>query len=150
MPAVAVSLAVAKLTLTGPPAGCDSETVKAMSAVFGLAGSGSFASLMRMSIELMGVSVGSDAPPTAGSSVKTVEKFELEGPIDEWRKIRAEIHDEVCAKAFNAELGAFTQAYGSKCLDASALLIPTVGFLPASDARVCGTVESNRTLGAVR
>jgi GH15 family glucan-1,4-alpha-glucosidase len=74
--------------------------------------------------------------------IKTVEKFHLEGPVDEWRKIRAEIHDEVCEKAFNAGLGAFTQAYGSKCLDASTLLIPTVGFLPANDERVRGTIAA--------
>jgi len=75
-------------------------------------------------------------------AIKTVEKFQLEGPVDAWRKIRAEIHDEVCAKAFDAERGAFTQAYGSKCLDASTLLIPTVGFLPAKDPRICGTIAA--------
>jgi GH15 family glucan-1,4-alpha-glucosidase len=80
-------------------------------------------------------------------AIKTAEKFDLEGPVDAWRKIRADIHDEVCAKAFDADLGAFTQAYGSKCLDASALLIPTVGFLPAKDPRVCGTILAvERTL----
>jgi GH15 family glucan-1,4-alpha-glucosidase len=75
-------------------------------------------------------------------AIKTAKKFELDGPVDDWCKIRAEIHDEVCAKAFHADIGAFTQAYGSKCLDASALLIPTVGFLPPKDARVCGTIAA--------
>jgi GH15 family glucan-1,4-alpha-glucosidase len=64
------------------------------------------------------------------------------GPIERWREIRKEIHDEVCEKGFDAERGAFTQYYGSRELDASALLIPAVGFLPPDDERVVGTVET--------
>ncbi|MDR3460924.1 MAG: glycoside hydrolase family 15 protein [Beijerinckiaceae bacterium] len=75
-------------------------------------------------------------------AIKSAETFGLEGPIDHWRELRAEIHREVCEKAFNPDLGAFTQAYGSDNLDASALLIPAVGFLPSDDARVRGTVEA--------
>jgi GH15 family glucan-1,4-alpha-glucosidase len=74
--------------------------------------------------------------------IKTVEGFGLDGPVDQWRRIRAEIHEEVCRRAFNPNLGAFAQAYDSDLLDASALLIPTVGFLPPDDARVKGTVEA--------
>ena len=75
-------------------------------------------------------------------AIKTVEKFQLEGPADKWRKIRAEIHDEVCDKAFHPELGAFAQAYGSDRLDASALLMPMVGFLPHDDKRIRGTIAA--------
>jgi GH15 family glucan-1,4-alpha-glucosidase len=74
--------------------------------------------------------------------IKTVEAFGLDGPVDRWRRIRAEIHEEVCRRAFNTGLGSFTQAYDSELLDASALLIPQVGFLPPDDARVRGTVEA--------
>ena len=62
--------------------------------------------------------------------IKSAEAFGLEGPIAHWRKVRAEIHAEVCEKAFDRDIGAFVQAYGSDQLDASTLLIPAVGFLP--------------------
>ena len=75
-------------------------------------------------------------------TIKSAEAFALEGPIAHWRKVRAEIHAEVCEKAFDRDIGAFVQAYGSDQLDASALLIPAVGFLPPGDARVRGTIEA--------
>jgi GH15 family glucan-1,4-alpha-glucosidase len=75
-------------------------------------------------------------------AIKSGEAFGLEGPIDQWRKLRAEIHEEVCAKAFNRGIGAFVQTYGSDQLDASALLIPAVGFLPPHDIRVKSTIEA--------
>jgi GH15 family glucan-1,4-alpha-glucosidase len=75
-------------------------------------------------------------------AIKAVEVFGLEGPVDRWRRIRAEIHEEVCRRAFNPDLGSFAQAYDSDLLDASTLLIPQVGFLPPDDARVRGTVEA--------
>jgi GH15 family glucan-1,4-alpha-glucosidase len=59
-----------------------------------------------------------------------------------WRGLRAEIHEEVCCKAFDSEIGSFVQSYGSKELDASLLQIPIVGFLPADDPRVIGTVAA--------
>jgi GH15 family glucan-1,4-alpha-glucosidase len=74
--------------------------------------------------------------------IKDAEAFDLEAPVDRWRKLRADIHAEVCEKAFNPRVGAFVQAYGSEHLDASALLIPVVGFLPPEDARVRCTVEA--------
>jgi GH15 family glucan-1,4-alpha-glucosidase len=74
-------------------------------------------------------------------AIKTVEMFGADGPVDRWRRVRAEIHEEVCRRAFNTNLGAFAQAYDSDLLDASALLIPTVGFLPPDDVRVVGTVK---------
>jgi GH15 family glucan-1,4-alpha-glucosidase len=53
----------------------------------------------------------------------------------------------VCGNGFDPELGAFVQSYGEKRLDASLLLIPLVGFLPAEDERVVGTIEAvGRTL----
>jgi GH15 family glucan-1,4-alpha-glucosidase len=75
-------------------------------------------------------------------AIKTVEHFKLEGPLARWRKMRSAIHDDVCRYGFNPELGAFTQSYGSKQLDASALLIPLVGFLSPQDPRVKSTVDA--------
>ena len=75
-------------------------------------------------------------------AVRSVETQDLDGPVDRWRTIRDEIHRDVCERGFDADVGSFTQSYGSKELDASLLLIPLVGFLPASDVRVRGTVEA--------
>jgi len=76
-------------------------------------------------------------------AVRILEEFpELKGPIDKWRSLRDDIHAEVCEKGFNQDVGAFTQYYGSDQLDASILMMPLVGFLPASDARVVSTVEA--------
>jgi GH15 family glucan-1,4-alpha-glucosidase len=74
-------------------------------------------------------------------AVKGIEQWGLEGPLERWREVRARIHASVCANGFDAELGSFVQAYGSKELDASLLLLPIVGFLPASDPRIIGTVK---------
>jgi GH15 family glucan-1,4-alpha-glucosidase len=59
-----------------------------------------------------------------------------------WRDIRDQIHADVCAKAYDPELGSFVQAYGSKSLDAALLLLPLVGFLPPTDPRISGTVKA--------
>jgi GH15 family glucan-1,4-alpha-glucosidase len=62
--------------------------------------------------------------------------------VARWRQVRDQIHADVCEKGYNAELNAFTQAYGSKELDASCLRIPMVGFLPFDDPRIVGTIEA--------
>jgi GH15 family glucan-1,4-alpha-glucosidase len=74
--------------------------------------------------------------------VRTVEEQGLDGPADRWRELRASIHAEVCERGYDEGLGSFVQSYGSQELDASLLLIPLVGFLPASDRRVRGTIEA--------
>jgi GH15 family glucan-1,4-alpha-glucosidase len=56
--------------------------------------------------------------------------------------VRQRIHDEVCARGFDAQLGSFVQSYGSRELDASLLLLPTMGFLPISDPRIQATIEA--------
>ena len=75
-------------------------------------------------------------------AVKSVERLGLDGPVERWRTIRDSIHEEVCSKGFDGTKRAFTQAYGTDRLDASLLTIPLVGFLPASDPRVQGTVAA--------
>ncbi len=77
-------------------------------------------------------------------AVQGAERWGLQGPVDRWRRLREEIHEEVTREAFNVELNAFTQSYGSTELDASTLLIPILGFLPPDDPRVVGTVEAIR------
>lgn len=74
--------------------------------------------------------------------IKGVEEFGLEGPVDHWRELRDQVYEDVCRCGFDGELGSFVQSYGSKQLDASLLLLPTLGFLPASDPRIRGTVEA--------
>jgi GH15 family glucan-1,4-alpha-glucosidase len=74
--------------------------------------------------------------------IKNAEAFGLQGPLEKWRKMRDLIHRDVCAHGFDAERGSFVQSYGSKRLDASLLLLPTVGFLPITDPRIAGTVAA--------
>jgi GH15 family glucan-1,4-alpha-glucosidase len=75
-------------------------------------------------------------------AVKSAEEFSLGGPVDRWRARAAEIHADVCRRGFDHELGSFVQCYGCKQLDASLLLLPCIGFLPANDPRVRGTVDA--------
>ena len=74
--------------------------------------------------------------------VQAVERFGRTGPVERWRRIRSEIHHEVSERGFDVEINSFTQSYGSKLLDASLLIIPLVGFLPADDTRMVGTVAA--------
>jgi GH15 family glucan-1,4-alpha-glucosidase len=74
--------------------------------------------------------------------VQAVERFGRTGPVERWREVRSTIHREVCERGFDVELNSFTQSYGSKRLDASLLIIPLVGFLPADDPRMVGTVAA--------
>ena len=73
-------------------------------------------------------------------TIRSAERFKLKGPIKHWRQIRETIHKQVCEEGYNAELNSFVRSYGSNEVDASLLLIPAMGFLPATDPRVVGTV----------
>jgi GH15 family glucan-1,4-alpha-glucosidase len=74
--------------------------------------------------------------------IQAVERFGRAGPVERWREIRSEIHREVIERGFDPRLNSFTQSYGSKRLDASLLVLPLVGFLPAEDSRMIGTVAA--------
>lgn len=74
--------------------------------------------------------------------VRSAEQFGLPAPLDRWRAVRDAIHRQVCEHGFDTARNSFVQSYGAKTLDASLLLIPLVGFLPAGDARVRGTVAA--------
>jgi GH15 family glucan-1,4-alpha-glucosidase len=74
--------------------------------------------------------------------VRSIEQFKVEGPLERWRQIRDQICEEICREGYNPRKNAFTQYYGSEDLDASLLMMPLVGFLPATDPRVVGTVAA--------
>jgi len=74
--------------------------------------------------------------------IRAAEAFGLDGPLSRWRALRQRIHDDVCRDGFDRQLGSFVQSFGSKELDASLLLLPTVGFLPPTDPRITGTIEA--------
>jgi len=77
-------------------------------------------------------------------AVKEAERSGVRAPLERWRALRARIHDDVCQHGFDSTRGTFVQYYGAQTLDASLLLIPLVGFLPITDPRVVGTVETIR------
>jgi GH15 family glucan-1,4-alpha-glucosidase len=78
----------------------------------------------------------------ADRAVKGIVESGLPGPVERWAALRDEIHREVCTRGFDPDRGSFTQYYGSKELDAALLYMPLVGFLPATDRRVVGTVAA--------
>src|SRR5919197_1388601 len=75
-------------------------------------------------------------------AVRLAERFELDAPLDRWKRVRDAIHAEVCERGYDRERRTFTQYYGSKELEASVLNIPLVGFLPGTDERVGGTIDA--------
>lgn len=75
-------------------------------------------------------------------AIRSIEEFGLEGPLERWRETRSLIHREICQEAYNSRLGSFVQYYGGRELDASLLLLPLVGFIPAQDPRMIGTVRA--------
>jgi GH15 family glucan-1,4-alpha-glucosidase len=75
-------------------------------------------------------------------AVDVAERFGLDAPLERWRRIRDEIHADVCEHGYDPERRTFTQSYGSRELDASVLNIPLVGFLPGTDERVNGTIDA--------
>jgi GH15 family glucan-1,4-alpha-glucosidase len=77
-------------------------------------------------------------------AVEAVEAYGRDGPVDEWRATRDEIHAEVCREAWSAERGSFVQYYGATEVDAALLQMALVGFLPVDDPRVVATVDTIR------
>ena len=77
--------------------------------------------------------------------IRGMEQFHVEHPLDRWKAIRAEIFEDVCRYGFDEKVGAFVQYYGGDTVDASVLLAPIVGFLPADDPRIVSTVKCWRS-----
>jgi len=75
-------------------------------------------------------------------AVRNIEAFGLDGPLEQWRALRRRIHDDVCRNGYDPVRGSFVRSYGSCEVDASLLLLPAVGFLPAEDPRIRGTIAA--------
>jgi GH15 family glucan-1,4-alpha-glucosidase len=80
----------------------------------------------------------------ADRAVKAIERYQFDGSVERFRRLRDRIHAEVCAEGFSRERNAFVQYYGATELDASLLMIPLVGFLPPDDSRMVATVDAIR------
>ena len=77
-------------------------------------------------------------------AIKAVEDYGYEGPVEEWKTLAETVRRQICDKGYDKDLASFTQAYGSKNLDAALLMLALVGFLPPDDPRIVGTVEAIR------
>ena len=75
-------------------------------------------------------------------AIKSAERFGFKAPVAQWRTLRDTIHRDVCEQGFDPRLNSFVESYGSQLLDASILLLPSVGFLRASDPRIRGTIAA--------
>jgi GH15 family glucan-1,4-alpha-glucosidase len=75
-------------------------------------------------------------------AIKSAEQFHFNGPVEHWKKLRTRIHADVCRKGYDAEQRSFVRSYGSTELDASLLLLATVGFLPPHDPRIKSTIAA--------
>jgi GH15 family glucan-1,4-alpha-glucosidase len=74
-------------------------------------------------------------------TIRDAQRFKEKVPLERWKKVRQQIHDNVCRYGFSEKAGSFVQSYGSKEVDASLLLLPLVGFLPPLDPRIVATIE---------
>jgi GH15 family glucan-1,4-alpha-glucosidase len=75
-------------------------------------------------------------------AVKSCADFRLGGDVERWAAVRDEIHRDICEHGYDRQRNTFVQHYGGAALDASLLLIPQTGFLPADDPRVAGTIAA--------
>ena len=75
-------------------------------------------------------------------AIKAARSLGLPGDMDLWKKVRAEIRQEVLEKGYDAERDAFVQSYGSKNLDAATLMLPLVGFISVQDPRMVSTIRA--------
>jgi GH15 family glucan-1,4-alpha-glucosidase len=73
--------------------------------------------------------------------IRLARCYGLDAPLGEWTRRRRQIRRAILTHGYNPEVGAFVQSFGSATLDASALVIPRVGFLPPTDPRVLSTVR---------
>ena len=75
-------------------------------------------------------------------AIKAVERHGLEGPVERWRELRTAVHAGVMDRGYNVQRGCFTQHYDTSEVDASLLVLPTVGFIAGDDPRFLGTVRA--------
>ena len=75
-------------------------------------------------------------------AIKAIERHGLEGPLERWREVRSAVRAEVMDRGYDVQRGCFTQHYDTTEVDASLLVLPTVGFIAGDDARFLGTVRA--------
>lgn len=75
-------------------------------------------------------------------AILMAEKFGMTGPVERWRRVRAEIREDILAKGFSRKRNAFVQAYDAEALDASVLLMPVLGFISVDDPRMASTITA--------
>ena len=75
-------------------------------------------------------------------AIRAATDLDLPGDIETWKEVRENIRAEVLDKGYSQEKRAFVQSYGSRNLDASSLMIPLVGFLPATDPKMKSTINA--------
>ncbi|MCM0619559.1 glycoside hydrolase family 15 protein [Nocardioides bruguierae] len=76
------------------------------------------------------------------SAVRAVEEHDLEGAVEDWRRVRDEVRDEVLSRGFSTERNSFRQHYDTEEVDAALLVLPSLGLLPPDDPRVLGTIAA--------
>ncbi|KQY64160.1 glycoside hydrolase family 15 protein [Nocardioides sp. Root140] len=74
--------------------------------------------------------------------IRAVEQYDVPAPVDEWRRIRDAVREEVMTRGFNTERNSFTQHFDTTEVDASLLVLPLVGFIEGDDPRMLGTIEA--------
>ena len=75
------------------------------------------------------------------AGLRMAHHFDLDAPVKHWKSVREQICRAILERGYDEHMGAFTQAFGSSTLDATALVIPRIGFLPPTDSRVRSTVD---------
>ncbi|MGH3371852.1 MAG: glycoside hydrolase family 15 protein, partial [Nocardioidaceae bacterium] len=75
-------------------------------------------------------------------AVRAVEQHGLDGPVQQWRKLRDQVRDEVMTRGYDAGRNTFTQHYDTTEVDASLLVLPLVGFITGDDPRMLGTIAA--------
>ncbi|WP_053545364.1 glycoside hydrolase family 15 protein [Corynebacterium deserti] len=72
--------------------------------------------------------------------IKAVEEYNLDGPVDRWRELRAALREEIMEHGYNEEIKSFTQSYDNKLVDASLLQLAQIGFIGFEDPKMLSTV----------
>jgi alpha,alpha-trehalase len=75
-------------------------------------------------------------------AIALADRMHAQDRVDDWKRARDEIAQAVLEHGWNEEAGASTQYFGSTALDASNLMLPIVGFLPADDPRILATIDA--------
>jgi alpha,alpha-trehalase len=75
-------------------------------------------------------------------AIRLAERLDALDRVDRWQATRDEIADAIMTRGWNEQVGAFTQSFGSHELDASNLMMPIVGFIPAGHPRMRATIDA--------